>query len=188
MKTITKFLALAFIISIISADCFAGGDDKIGGIRAGYHSANVYIDGSKVDADPLNSFYVGYYKNNRIVPVLNWGFGLEYFQNGYKVNDDNKLKLGYLSVPLNLKLKLGPVVALGGVAPSVKITDKYTFLGTTNPDGYDKAKSFDAPLFVGGGFEFLMFTIEARYHWGTVDLYDSGERNRYLQIGAGVSF
>lgn len=178
------------IVSFCSTALYAGGDDKIGGIRAGYHSANMYQDGSALSgASSLDNFYIGYYKNNRIVPVLNWGFGVEYFKNGWAVDDNNKQELHYVSVPLNLKLKLGPVIALTGFAPSFKVAENITFLGnSTKPSGDDKSNWFDAPFFAGFGFEFLMFTIEARYHWGLVELNDEGYKNQYLQIGAGIAF
>lgn len=189
MKSITKLLYLLLVAVFCNVNSFAGGDDKIGGIRAGYHSANQFIDGDKIGGfDPLNSFYVGFYKTNRIVPILNWEFGAEYFKNG-AISGNNKYELHYLSVPLDLKVKLGPVFVLGGLAPSFKVAEKWDLNGTKyDPTGDEKSEWFDAPVLVGVGFEILMFKIEARYHWGLMELSDDGTKNQYLQIGAGVSF
>ena len=183
MKNITFFVSICLIL-MISTSAIAG--DKIG-FRAGYHSAMIYDkDGSKLSGvDPLSNLYLGIYKDNRIVPLLRFGFGLEYFQNGVNIKaSDEKYAAHYLSVPVHLKVKAGPVFAQTGISGNIKVSESLPS-GTTDDS---KPKSFDAPFHIGGGFSFLVFKIEARYHWGLTDLNDAGDRNRYLQIGAAVSF
>ena len=63
----------------------------------------------------LFQFYVGVFKEKRIFPFLHWGTGLEYFQNGAGLADNNKQVIKYLGLPIDLKVKPGPVYALAGV-------------------------------------------------------------------------
>ena len=125
------------------------------------------------------------------MPFVKFGSGLEFFQTGTEANNHNTMHLYYLSVPFNLQVKLGPFFALGGIAPSVKVAERWEISGDKmNPASDDKTNWLDAPVFVGAGFKFLMFSIEARYHWGTVNLYDNGVgegyKNQYFQLGLGL--
>jgi hypothetical protein len=175
------FLTLFAIITVS-----VNAQNKIG-IRAGYQSSAFYKDGSQLSGtDNYSSFYLGLYKENKIIPILHFGLGLEYMQTGavWKSTNDKQV-LNYLSIPLYLKAKLGPVFALGGVAANIKVGEHYS--GTTSPLGNQSFKGIDFPLFLGAGFKLLMFTIEARYNWGMIDIND-GVSNQYLQLGAGISF
>ena len=180
---ITCFILLIVIILPVNAK----GDDKIGGVRAGFHSSALFEDGGMLQPYGHNqNFYVGITREKRIVPILHYGLGLEYFQNGGVIDDDNKHTLHYLSIPVGVKLKLGPFFTRGGIAPSFKVGEKYLSAGE-EIDLEEKAKTFDAPVFLGAGFNIMIITIEARYHWGLVEL-NNGVTSQYLQIGAGISF
>lgn len=179
-------LTVILVVVLLACTCPAKAGDKLG-VRAGFHSAALYDDGNMLASTThLQSFYFGLFKDNKIIPLLSLGTGLEYFQNGGKVDDDNKLVLHYLSVPVNVKAKVGPVFALTGLAPSIKISEKQYIAGQkSTPD--DKSKVFDAPFFLGAGIKIAIVSIEARYHWGLIEI-DDGVKNQYLQIGAGISF
>ena len=183
MKKLKHFV-LAILAILLITPAFAEGDTKLGGIRVGYHQSDIYNNGTS-SGYPNSNFYIGVYKNNKIIPTLHWMFGVEYFQNGYKESNDNKWTLGTISVPINLKFKIGPVFAVGGVAANFKISEK---LVTGGVDIEDQASTFDLPLFLGAGFRILILNIEARYHWGMLEINDSGVKNQYLQVGVGVSF
>ena len=188
MRKLNSFVLAAFLLTVslgINAQKKEGG--KVGGIRFGYHSAALYDNGDKVSGiENLQNFYIGFFRDNKLIPALHLGTGLEYFQNGGKVDNDNKLVLHYLSVPLNIKAKLGPVFALTGFAPSFKVSEKVFIDGAkSTPD--EKSKGFDVPFHLGAGVKILFITIEARYHWGIIELHD-GVKSQYLQIGAGISF
>lgn len=158
------------------------------GIRAGYQSSALYKDGSQLSGtDSYNSFYAGLFKDSKIIPALHFGLGFEYMQSGAVVKSTgDKQVLNYLSIPLYLKAKLGPVFVLGGIAADIKVGENYTGNTANSPFNQD-FKSVDFPLFLGGGFKLLMFTIEARYHWGLSEIND-GVSQQYLQLGAGISF
>ena len=195
MKNI-KLILLSLLIIGFSFNSFSqkdkDGKGKSGklGIRFGSQTSNIH-NGSSRYADNLSTFYIGVVRTRRIVPLLKYATGIEYFQSGTKVNNENAAHLHYISLPVNLRLKLGPVVMLGGIAPSFKIVEKWEVAGEKiTPSSDLKANWFDAPVFIGGGFKFLMLSIEARYYWGTTNLYetvsDGTYKNRYFQIGLGI--
>lgn len=188
MKKINSLVLAALLLTIslgINAQKKEGG--KIGGIRFGYHSAALYENGDMLPGtEHLQNFYIGFFRDNKLIPALHLGTGIEYFQNGGKVDNDNKLVLHYLSVPLHIKAKLGPVFALTGFAPSFKVSEK-VFVNGTNSTPDEKSKGFDVPFYLGAGVKFLFITVEARYHWGIIEL-NNGVKSQYLQIGAGISF
>lgn len=183
---LTVFLAVFVITTVF-------GQDKetktVSGIRGGWHSATLVMDGATpYDASALSSFYVGFFNDNKIVPMLYFGKGIEYFQNGIKYTSSSQRVLHTVSVPLYLKLKIGPVYGLGGIAGNFKVSEKYT-VGDheVSPTDSDKSKWFDAPVFLGAGVKIFFVSVEARYHWGLIEVRN-GLKSQYLQVGAAVSF
>ena len=163
--------------------------NKVGGIRAGWHSAGLFEEGSKPDtANSLNGFYIGFYRDTKILPLLHFGAGLEYFQNGMEYSSNTSRVLHTISVPLDLKLKLGPVFALTGFAANFKVSEKVVYKdNASNPIDSDKSEWFDVPFFLGAGVKIWMLSIEARYHWGLLEVRN-GLHSQYLQVGAAISF
>ena len=163
--------------------------DRVGGIRFGAHTATMMKDGDTPDSSNyLNSFYVGFFRDNKLAPMLFFGSGLEYFQNGFEYTRNSKRVLHTVSVPLDLKVKLGPIFALGGIAANFKVSEKLV-VGDNKYDPGENQKShwFDAPVFLGAGVKILFITIEGRYHWGIVEARNE-YFNRYFQLGLGLSF
>ena len=163
--------------------------DKVGGIRFGAHTATMVKDGSSPDSSNyMNSFYIGFYRDNKIAPMLFFGSGLEYFQNGFDYTRDSRRVLHTISVPLDLKVKLGPVFALGGISANFIVSEKIVS-GDNKYDPSDDAKFhwFDVPVFLGVGVKIFFITIEGRYHWGLVDAKNE-YFHRYFQLGLGLSF
>ena len=162
---------------------------KVGGIRAGWQAAALFEDGSKPDtSNALNSFYVGFYRDTKIIPLLHFGAGLEYFQTGMDYSTNTSRVLHTISVPLDLKLKLGPVFALTGFAANFKVSEKIVYKGdSTNPIESDKSDWFDVPFFLGAGIKIWFVSVEARYHWGLLEVRN-GKHNQYFQLGAAISF
>ena len=191
-----KLLLLVMIITLPTYSAFAG-DDEGGkkGVRAGWQMSNFYDGGKTSDlSENLSSFYIGVYGEKKLIPLLRLGTGIEYNSTGYKIKDfdDTKYVRHTIAVPVYLKVKLGPVFALGGAAASFGVANKATLLGETiDLDDEDKTNVFNLPVYLGLGVKFLMISIEARYHWGTMDL-DKGDNssitNQYFQLGAAVSF
>jgi hypothetical protein len=162
---------------------------KVGGIRAGFQAAGLFENGSKPDtSNSLNSFYVGFYRDTRIIPLLHFGAGVEYFQNGMKYSSNTSRVLHTVSVPLDLKLKLGPVFALTGFAANFKVSEKIIYGDeSSNPLEADKSEWFDIPFFLGAGIKIWFVSVEARYHWGLLEVRN-GKHSQYFQVGAAISF
>lgn len=184
MRNLKRVIAICLIM-LTTQLAFGEGDTKIIGIRAGYQMSETYYP-SYGAVGSLDGFYLGAFKNNKIMPMLHWTFGLEYFQNGYQdKNFDIKRTVHTLSIPVNIKVKLGPLFALVGSGLNMNLSDKTEFMGE---DVDDDVNFLDIPLTVGFGFNILILSIEGRYSWGMLNV-DSGDgKNQYLQIGAGVSF
>lgn len=121
--------------------------------------------------------------------MLRFGTGLEYFQNGYESNlVDVQRRLHYISAPLYLKVKVGPVYATGGTALNFKVAENAKYQEESMDPLTEKSNWFDMPLQAGLGINILMLAIEARYHWGMLELNDIGAKNQYVQLGLSVSF
>lgn len=185
---------LLFVTASYSQDKSEDRNAKVGGIRVGWNYSQYFNDGNPLaGTEDYSSFYAGIFKEKKIgLPLLNIGGGIEYYQNAAKVDNDNKRVLHYIGVPVYLKLRLGPVFALTGFAPSFKVGEKNYILGK-EMDPAQKSNWFDAPFFLGAGVKIAMFTVEARYHWGTIETYENATTNtsikgQYFQLGAGISF
>jgi len=186
--TILTVIVFATVMSAFAQDKESEKPSKFG-IRAGYHSAFMVIDGAGLaGTEPLNTFYLGVFKEYKLIPMLYAGGGLEYFQNGFQSTIiDLKRKLHYVSVPLYLKVKLGPVYATGGTALNFKVAEKNILAGASVDPLSEKSDVFDLPLQAGIGVKILMFSIEARYNWGMLDV-NNGVKNQYFQLGLAVFF
>lgn len=188
MKKIVTTTLLLICIASISA--YAQDDKpKKNGIRVGFHSASMVDAGSKPDtANALNSFYVGFFRSKKVASILYFDSGIEYFQNGLKYTKNSKRTLHTVSIPLDLRLKLGPLYALGGAAINFKVSESYD-IGDNSYPPTDNGKSnwFDVAAFAGAGVKIWILSVEARYHWGLLEVRDD-LYNRYFQIGAAVSF
>ena len=183
---LTLFLTIFIFVTVKAKD-----EDKnsVSGIRGGWHTATLVKDGATpYNANNLNSFYFGFFNDNKIVPMLFFGKGIEYFQNGLEYTANSNRVLHTISIPLYLKFKLGPVFALGGIAGNIKVSEKFTAGDfEISPSDSDKSKWFDAPVFLGAGAKILFISVEARYHWGLIEVRN-GLKSQYFQVGAAVSF
>jgi hypothetical protein len=120
-----------------------------------------------------------------MVPMLYFYSAFEYYQTGSKANDNNKLVLHYLSVPIALKLKIGPMQGFAGVHGALRVSSKMTILGvSSSAEGYS---SFDAGAFAGLGIRVLFIGAEAKYNWGLVNIKD-GYKNNFWQAGLTLWF
>jgi hypothetical protein len=181
------FILIAFI-AFTTETVQAQGKRNIG-IRAGYQISGLF-EGSDRLAGTSNygGFYAGAFKEKKIIPFLHWGVGLEFCKNGAELADNSRQVINYLGVPVYLKAKVGPVYALLGVQPKVKIGEKIIINDeTTNPTDEQKSKTFDLPAFGGLGVNILIVSLEARYHYSMIET-NHGARNAYLQFGATLHF
>jgi len=193
MKKPTLLPAILILISsLISSTVSAqdSGKDKPAkiGIRAGWNYASMFIDNEELTGiEHTNSFYIGVFKEKKLVPLLRLGSGLEYLQNGYNIKDGGDRDIRYLSVPLYLKVKIGPVYATGGTGFNFKVGEKLPGDASQDPLNNETTNFFDMPFQLGAGLKILMFSLEARYNWGMLNVNNDAS-NQYLQVGFTVSF
>lgn len=190
MKKVCFLLALFLMLGTYSMQAQEGrSKNRVGGIRAGYHAATMALKDSDVDTtNVLGGFYAGFYRDNQVASILSIGTGLEYFKNGAEYSENSSRALHTISVPVSLKVNLGPIFALGGIGANFMVSEKLVYNDTNYdiPEG-QKSNWFDAPAFLGAGVKLWKLVIEARYHWGLLEVND-GYYNRYFQLGAGISF
>lgn len=178
-RIIVTFL-MAFGLAVVSAQLSAGT-----GIRGGYINSTLKRGGEGLFDKNYESFYVGVFHDNNIIPLLDLGTGLDYYQSGSQLDDNNKVVLHYLSVPISLKLKIGPLHVFGGVHGAVKVGSTETVMGqSSTAEGYN---TFDAGGFAGLGIKLFFIGAEAKYTWGFVDVKD-GYKNNFLQAGLTLWF
>lgn len=173
MKNITIVAALLLLTMT-----HVRAQDKHYGIRMGYQSSTMMLDTEK-QGGSLNGYYISAYRDAKVLPFLHFNTGIEYMRMGSEVSKQD-YKLDYLGVPLALKLKVGPLYALGGGMINFKISEK------GNPYN-SSAKWYDTNAFVGGGLNILIFSVEAKYMWGLTKV-NNGLKNNGLQIGCGIRF
>lgn len=176
------FLSSGTLAQIVSNKSF------VSGIRGGWHTATLIKDGAEPnEANNLNRFYIGFFNDDTIARLLYLGKGLDYFQNGITYTDNSERIMHTVSIPLYLKLKAGPVFGLSGIAGNFKISEKFK-VGNheLDPIENDKSNWFDVPFFLGAGVTISIVTIEARYHWGLIEVRN-GLKSQYFQIGAAIS-
>lgn len=182
-KWMRCLLVLVIALSVLSSVSFA---QKNRGIRGGWIESEI-TKGSEGWFDKnYRSFYVGFFNDQNIfIPLLYFYSALDYYQTGSRLDDNNKLVLHYLSIPIGLKLKLGPVQAFGGVHGAVRLSSKLTVLGQdVKTEGF---KSFDSGAFLGAGIQILFIGAEAKYTWGLSSV-KNGYKNNFWQIGLTLGF
>jgi hypothetical protein len=185
-------LSLVLVALMTNGDLLAqqesGRHNRFGGIRGGYQGAALVMDGNNYQgSDTYTTFYVGIQRDNKLGAMFYHGSGLDYFQTGVQMGDNKDLMLHYISLPNHLKIKIGPVYALGGLAPSFRVAEREVIAGDAQKPDENMTGWFDIPAYAGVGIKIFFLNVEARYHWGLVDVMD-GYYNRYFQLGAGISF
>lgn len=183
------FSFVAIMLLAISSQSVQAEDKKDFGIRAGYQRSGLFEGSDRVSGTSnYASFYVGAFREKKILSFLYWGTGLEYCQNGAGLTDNNKHIIKYLGLPVDLKAKFGPVYAVLGVQPKFKLSEKLIINDEKiTPTDEQKSTFMDFPAFGGIGFNILFVSVEARYHYGMFET-NHGARNAYLQIGATLHF
>jgi len=158
------------------------------GARTGYQRAFTNNGGERI-GDGLGHFYLGAFRNHKfgIGSLLMLHTGVEYMQKGHRTDDANFRRMDYLSIPVGLRAKFGPMFAQVGVNGNFKLSEKYEINGSNALNSSNETNSFDLPAHIGLGIKVLIFQIEARYHQGFLDVND-GNKNSYLQIGAAIEF
>ena len=171
------YLPLLLLMVFVTSDLSAQNEPKgISALRFGYQSTVLTSSDGNLFSN-RDAFYIGAFREQRIIPLLRWSAGLEYFQAGAQ-DDDNSIKINYLQVPVGLNVVLGPVNAGGGIGLGFRIGDSQDLAAG---DKYE-VETFDPTAYAQIGVRFLFIGIDARYHWGLNEAIP-GYKNQIFQIG-----
>ncbi len=156
--------------------------DKSNGIRIGYHMSD--MDGSP-SFDTRSGYYAGYYRNLIKIPIFSFSVGLEYNTAG-AVKDELEVKTGYIALPVNGRLKLGPMFFDLGLDAAFNVSDKVELSGQEVEEA-EEAEGYETLGHVGIGVKLWKLGIDARYRVAFTDVYD-GYKNTGLQVGLSTFF
>jgi hypothetical protein len=178
-KILTAIVISIFICGI--SKIYAGEPFTKGPI-AGWHYSDILKDGKSLYGENYNSFFVGFFSNKQLggTKLLQINSALMYFQNGSRKDDNNKIRLHYLNIPVSLRVQVGPIYALGGINGGIKLGGESYLLGIKS-DVKD-INTWDAGLHLALGAKIGPLGVEAKYNWGIVDL-NNGYNSQYLQLG-----
>jgi len=179
-KTILTVLVLGIFICG-TFNSYAGKPVTKGPI-AGWHYSDLLKDGESLYGENMNSFFVGFFSNKQLgtTKLLQLNSALMYFQNGSRKDDDNKIRLHYLNIPVSLRVQVGPVYALAGINGGIKLGGEMYTLGVKSD--VKSINTWDAGWHLALGAKIGPIGVEAKYNWGLVDLND-GYKSQYLQLG-----
>lgn len=161
------------------------------GVRAGYNSSNF----SNTNFDAKSGFHIGAYYTIG-ADFISIEPGIQYSQKGYKgtqagTGDAVEEKLGYIDIPVLVRLKLIPALNIfAGPQASVFASSDYQ-LGDQSSDSSEAIKGYD----IGGVFGAqaklpLGFNVQASYDLGFTSLnyYDTDVKNQVFKISLGYTF
>jgi hypothetical protein len=151
------------------------------GIRGGFQSSSFSVDEGD-SPDGLGSYYIGIFGGKKLGPskLLSIYSGLTLYQSGVDDNDYGTAKLTYISLPVSLRVKVGPVYAFGGANAAIKVGESLS--GPIEQAENLDFKSFDAGAQIGVGVKFLMLSAELKYNFGLIEIED-GIKTTHLQAG-----
>ncbi len=181
MKRILLILSLIAIPGLLIAGPKDDESKKIyKGIRGGFQSSTFAVDEGD-SPDGLGSFYLGIFGGKKLGPskLLSIYSGLTFYQSGADDKDFGEVKLSYISLPVSLRVKLGPVYAFGGANAAIKVGESLS--GPIEQADLD-FESFDAGAQIGVGVKFLMLSAELKYNFGLIEIED-GIKTSHLQAG-----
>jgi len=186
MKTIGLRIACLSLFLFCAVSSSAQSDNGRTGIRAGFQTAQLQSDIGALFESNQNRYFVGLYKEYGFFPLLKFNAGVEYYETGSRENGLD-LKLGYLSIPLAVKLDIGLFNFYGGVSGAFRLYANERHDGQELDIPGNKYGRTDYSTFVGGGVTLLFVGIDIRHHWGKTDVYN-GFQNKFWQLGATIKF
>ena len=182
-----------FVLPLIflSSLCVLKAQDTHFGLKAGINSSNIkFSDGS--DLDSKTGLHIGGLAHIHIKKHLAVQPELVFSMQGGKLNDNNKLKLNYLNLPVlvqymfdqGFRLQTGPQIGFM-VSGKQKI-------GDVEVDVNDSFSTVDFSWVFGAGYLFHSgFGLDARYNLGLNNISDDNDfeaKNRVFQVGIFYQF
>ncbi len=155
------------------------------GIKAGVNYAN--LTGSDIKTDAITNYHAGFVAEIKIIDKFSLQPELLYTTQGATYKDvlgDVKKEVGYIAIPVLLKIYLGDKISLElGPQASFLLSEKNKFY-VTNPKTYDFS--------VAGGLGLKLtknIFLQGRYVLGLTDATKEAKvRNSVVQVSAGIMF
>jgi len=182
-----KYLIVATLLCILAGmDATAQGREF--GIRAGLMAAETTNGGEMVE-DVIPGIYGGVFVGRPVGSTFFTSFisGFEYLQNGYWTDEENFRRLHVVGVPMAFRFHFGPWYLQPGVSVNFKMAEKLLVDGEDILTSDNRSSWFDLPVLLGAGVKIVNVAIEARFHYGILDV-NQGNRNHSLQLGLAYSF
>ena len=169
------------------------------GVKIGYNFAKMSGDVSDGYSEKsLNNVCFGAFFEKDLIPLLDIRAGVDFSPKGYREeNGDmyNQAKINYLEIPVQIKLKVGPIYALGGVYGAYAMKGKYETETVSVDVDFDQMemKRIDYGMKFGVGFQVGLGPLHAfaqgEYSFGLQNLNKTdGEdsKNKVICVSAGV--
>ena len=161
------------------------------GVRAGYNSANF----SDTNFDAKSGFHLGAYYTLG-TDFISIEPGLFYSQKGYQgtediTGDQVDEKLGYIDIPVLVRLKLIPAINIFAGPQASFLASRDYQLGDTSSSSTEVIRGYDVAGVVGAQAKLpLGFNIQASYDIGFTSLnyYDTDVKNQVFKVSLGYSF
>jgi len=179
------------------------------GVYLGYNLAKV--DGSvaplpSLSEKKLSNLSMGIFFDKDIIPLIDIRLGLMYSPKGSRFVDGDsyaKTTINYIEIPLQAKLKIGPVYALGGIyggmALNGKVKNLYSngvlIVGSDRDLDFksDDYKKLDYGLKFGAGFQFGIGPVhifaQGDYSFGLMNIHDAQGaewKNNVIGVSTGL--
>jgi len=177
VKKVIFTIAFTLLIGSLHAQ-----QKKSFGVRSGYSSTFNSKGGDKVGSSNSN-YFINVYKDTKVFPFLHFQSGLEYSRTGGTINKISH-NINYIGVPLGLKVKMGPIYAIGGGTFNVKLSESGV---RTDSPFKGKSKWYDSNAFIGAGIELFIVTFDIKYTHGLTNV-NNGFRNNGYQASVGFRF
>lgn len=184
-----KKLQLLSIITIFGLSNLINAQDVNFGLKAGLNISN--FTGGDADRNSLLGLHIGGFAEIELSDKFSLQPELLYSFQGSEANDEVKVKVDYLIIPLMAKYYLSEKFSIeAGPQIGFLINDKAEFNGSDIPDADTDASSFDFGLNAGIGYDISSnLLVQARYNYGITTVAENPDiKNSVFQISLGYKF
>ena len=184
-----KNVLLSTIVAIFGFTTLLSAQDVDFGLKAGLNISN--FTGGDADRNSLIGFHIGGIAEVKLNDKFSIQPELLYSQQGSEANDEVKVKVDYLAIPVMAKYYLSEKFSVEvGPQMSFLINDKAEYNDSSIPDAETDAASFDFGLNAGVGFNITdNLFAQARYNYGITTVVENPDiKNSVFQLSLGYKF
>lgn len=201
---VPKRLTIAALV-LLGALCQPRPAEAQIGVKAGLSSATISFEPESGSPDlsetrARNGWVGGVFLLLTGNKIGGWQIEFLYQQKGARnlLRVDDELSLAYFAIPVLLHVDAWQtkgstaVYLVGGASVDFNLRASYEADGARE-DVKDDTRPTDVGLHLGGGLEVGRLTIDARYSWGLLGVFEDGDlegtfKNRAFAVTAGLRF